>query len=93
MNVRDSSGNVPLMTASLAGHHDIVSVLKQRYKVKFESHKFPFNQEKKEKKLEEINTDISKLSVTKQSSCLLAAAKRGSVVVRASESSSLSSIV
>ena len=82
MNVRDSSGNVPLMTASLAGHHDIVSLLKQRYKVKFESHKFPFNQEKKEKnKSEEINTDISKLSVTKQSSCLLAAAKRGSVVV------------
>ena len=83
LNIKDSSGNVPLMTALLAGHDDIVSLLKQRYKVKFQSEdiKLAINEDKNEKmKPEEINTDISK-SITKESSCLLAAAKRGSLVV------------
>ena len=84
MDVKDSSGNVPLMTASLAGHDDIVSLLQRRCKVKFESEnaKLPINQEKNvTKSLEEIITDKSRLSVTKESSCLLAAAKRGSLAV------------
>ena len=84
LNLRDSSGNVPLVTASLAGHNDIVSLLKQRYKVKFQSEdmKLAINEENDKKmKSEEIKTDVSKLPITKESSCLLAAAKHGSLVV------------
>ena len=84
MNVKDSSGNVPLVTASLAGHDNIASLLKLKYKAKLQSEdiKLPINQEEnKKEELEEINTDISKLSITTESSCLVAAAKRGSLVV------------
>ena len=84
LNVKDNRGNAPLMTAFLAGHGNIVSLLKQRYKVKFESEDIilPIYKEENEKhKSEEINTDINKLSVTKESACLLAAAKQGSLVV------------
>ena len=78
INVRDNNGNTPVMAASLAGHKTLVSLLKERYKVAIDSKEgeLPNHKEDKHKPKPSDRTEAS--------SCLLAAAKQGSLgVVRA----------
>ena len=78
LNVHDVSGNTPLMASSLAGHDKIILLLKERYKVNGKSKgcESTARRENKEKK-----SKCKKNSLTLVTSCLLAAAKTGSLVL------------
>ena len=73
INITDSSGNTPIMAAVLAGHETITSLLKERYKVDNESEG---GKSLTHKELKTKNADLTVLA-----SCLLTAAKRGSVII------------
>ena len=78
MNLRDRNGNTPIMAASSAGRDNIILLLHERYKV---------NSELKEgksatnKENEEQNLKCKKHKLTLVTSCFLAAAKQGSIVL------------
>ena len=78
MYVKDNNGNTPIMAASLAGHKTLVSLLKERYKVAIDSKEGELLNHKEDKHKPKLSDQ------TEASSCLLAAAKQGSLgVVRA----------
>ena len=78
INLSDNTGNTPVMAASLSGHKTLVSLLKERYKVDVDSKEGELPKHKEDKHKPKPSDE------TKASSCLLAAAKQGSLsVVRA----------
>ena len=76
MNMHDKSGNTPIMAAASAGHENIITLLKERYKVKSES-KRGESTAKKENEVKKTKHEEGTLVA----SCLLVAAKQGSLVV------------
>ena len=76
MNVQDKNGNTPIMAASAAGHDNITSLLKERYEINSKSKGGQLKA-----KRENHKSKCKKDGLTLVTSCLLEAAKQGSLVL------------